>query len=506
IRLLPASKVQLLEKIWNIETSNQLAMKGKEWSIRNFRWANDTQSVGLQGHISADPQKSLSFRVDDFNLATLNSIIQRRLDGNVNAHVLVNDVYHNPSLQNAIDIRDLKVDNFLVGNVTGNNTWDPQGKKFLLEFLIDRLGNRIVDCTGYYDPYDYANALNITANLQKTNLKIIEPFLTGIFSNIEGTLSGAYTITGALARPVLKGEGNMAGGKLTVDYLKTTYLAEGIVGLSQEAIYFKNIQLTDMLRNKGKLEGKINHVNFGQMSIDMYASFENFQLLNTNGRDNNLFYGQGFASGDVSFTGPLNNLKITANATTRKNTRISIPISGTSTIERKDFINFVSFSDSLYQKRISESITKKVTLTGITCDLNLDVTPDAYCEIIIDLKSGDIIHGRGNGRIKLQLDTKGEFNMFGPVVFTEGGYNFTLYDIINKEFKIEPGSSITWYGDPYQGQMRIHASYNQLASFAPILPYTDPAIASTPQIRRKYQARVLLELEGPMLSPQIDFD
>lgn len=506
LQLLPSSRIQLLEKIWGIETDNQLSMKGKEWHIHNFRWSNDTQVVGLNGHISSDPKKTLALQVDDFSLSTLNSIIQRKLSGNVNADVRVSGVYDKPSLQNEIYIQDFKVDDFLVGNVTGNNTWNPEEKKFRLEFLVDRLAERIVDCTGYYDPYNTENALAITANLQKANLKVIEPFLEGIFSNIEGTLSGVYTVTGALAQPELKGEGEIDGGYITVDYLKTTYQLEGIIGLREKAIYFKNIQLTDILRNKGKLEGQINHLNFGQMSIDMNASFENFQLLNTSARDNSLFYGQGFATGDVSFTGPVNNLKITANATTRKNTRISIPIAGTTSIERKDFISFVNFSDSLYQKRISQSINKKITLTGITFDLNLDVTPDAYCEIIIDLKSGDIIHGRGNGKIKLQLDTKGEFNMFGPVVFTEGGYNFTLYDIISKEFKIEPGSSITWFGDPYQGQMKINASYNQLASYAPILPYSDPAILSSPQIRRKYQARVLLKLDGPMLSPQIEFD
>ena len=506
IHLLPSSKIQLLEKIWSVAADNQISTKGKEWGIHNFTWSSGAQAVGLDGHIASDPQKKLALRINDFNLSTLNSIIQRTLDGVVNAEVIVSSALDKPSLQNQLDIHELKVDNFLVGNIIGNNTWDPDEKKFKLEFFIDRLDRRIVDCSGFYNPYDAENALAITANLQQANLKIIEPFLTGIFNNIEGTLSGIYTVTGPLTEPELKGEGEINDGKLTVDYLKTTYQIGGIIGLRKEAIYFKNITLTDILRNKGKLEGQINHINFGRMSIDMGASFENFQLLNTNARDNSLFYGQGFATGDVRFTGPLNNLKITANATTRKNTRVSIPISGTAAVERKDFISFVNFSDSLYQKKISESINKKITLTGVTLDLNLDVTPDAYCEIIIDLKSGDIIHGRGNGKIKLQLDTKGEFNMFGPVVFTEGGYNFTLYDIINKEFKIESGSSITWYGDPYQGQMRINASYNQLASFAPILPYTDPAIATTPQIRRKYQARVLLKLEGPMLSPQIDFD
>lgn len=506
LRLLPSSKIQLLEKVWTMKAENQLAMKGKEWSIRNFQWSNNEQAIAVNGHVSSDPQKKLTLRIDDFNLSTLNSIIQRKLSGNVNAEVLVSGVYDKPNLQNLLTIQELKVDDFLVGDVTGNNQWDPEEKKFKLEFFIDRLSRRIVDCTGYYDPYNTTNALAITANLQQANLKVIEPFLKGIFSNIEGTLSGVYTVTGPLAQPELKGEGEIDGGKLTVDYLKTTYQIQGIVGLRKDAIYFKNIQLTDILRNKGKLEGEINHVNFGQMSIAMDASFENFQLLNTSARDNSLFYGQGFASGDVHFTGPLNNLKIIANATTRKNTRISIPVAGTTSIERKDFISFVNFSDSLYQKKATQAINKKITLTGITFDLNLDVTPDAYCEIIIDLKSGDIIHGRGNGRIKLQLDTKGEFNMFGPVVFTEGGYNFTLYDIISKEFKIEPGSSITWYGDPYQGQMRINASYNQLASFAPIISNQDPAVLSSPQVRRKYQARVLLKLDGPMLTPQIDFD
>jgi hypothetical protein len=78
-----------------------------------------------------------------------------------------------------------------------------------------------------------------------------------------------------------------------------------------------------------------------------------------------------------------------------------------------------------------------------------------------------------------------------------------LYDIVNKEFQIEPGSRITWYGDPYQGQMNIQASYNQMASIAPLLLIEDCA---APQLRRKYPIQVLLNLEGLLLSPFISFD
>jgi hypothetical protein len=371
--------------------------------------------------------------------------------------------------------------------------------------VIERLGSKIINCTGYYNPSEAKSPLFVTATLEKANLKIVEPFIDEILSNINGTISGTFSIIGSLNSPELNGEGKIENGQIMVNYLKTTYHFTGIIGLRPRAIYFEDIILTDALNNKGKLRGEITHVNFRQMKINIGAQFEKFHLLNTSARDNTLFYGQGYASGDVLFEGPIDNLKITANAITEKNTRISIPIGGTTSSEMKDFINFINFTDSTYKASVQTTATKKINLTGVTFDFNLEVTPDAYCEIIFDIKAGDIIHGRGNGKIKLQMDTKGEFNMFGPVVFTEGGYNFTLYDIINKEFKIEPGSSITWYGDPYQGNMKINATYNQLASLSPILQ-VDPSQLSSPQLRRKYQVQVLLKLDGPMMSPQIEFD
>ncbi len=201
-------------------------------------------------------------------------------------------------------------------------------------------------------------------------------------------------------------------------------------------------------------------------------------------------------------------MNILSNAKSEKNTRLFIPVAGSGSTEQQEYINFVSFNNTVQTTLNDKKKSNRVDLTGITFDLNLDVTPDAYCEIIFDLKAGDIIRGRGNGDIKLQVDTKGEFNMFGTVEFTEGWYNFTLYNIINKEFEIKKGSRITWYGDPYGANLNINATYNQLASLAPLTPLvmSDPSVASSPELRRKYPIEVLLKLEGHMLSPDITFD
>lgn len=139
--------------------------------------------------------------------------------------------------------------------------------------------------------------------------------------------------------------------------------------------------------------------------------------------------------------------------------------------------------------------------------LSLEITPDAYAEIIFDKKAGDIIRGSGRGNLKMDIDTKGEFTMFGGFEFERGGYNFTLGGVINKEFSINKGSKISWIGDPYGATLNIQASYRQLASLAPIMPQGNNPNAAVPNsLRRKFPIEVLLTLDGPMLSPQINFD
>jgi len=498
------SALTLLERVWTFSPDNRILMANREWYFRNLTLINEDQSLGLSGYISQDSLKKLFFTVDHFDVSTLNAVTGLKFTGTLNAKANVNDFYSNLSLENDIYIDSLTINEFLVGNVTGKNHWSTHDKKFDVNFFIDRLNNRIIDVTGYYDPKNNQSPLNLNASLQEANLKIIEPFLTDILSQWGGTISGSYKIQGKPNEPEFSGEGSVTNGQVMVNYLKTQYHFEGNVKLSKNALTLEEFELVDGLKNKAMLNGDISHTNFTNTYINLSARFQNFQVLNTSAKDNDLFYGTAYATGRVSLVGPVSNLKISATARSEKSTRIFIPIGGSSSVSKKEFINFVSFSDSTFMKNLKKKTNNKVDLSGITMNLNLDITPDAYCEIIFDQKVGDIIRGRGRGDLQLQLDTKGEFNMFGVFEFTEGFYNFTLYDIINKEFQIQKGSRITWYGDPYTGTLSINASYNQLASFGPIL--SDQSLSSYPQIRRKYPVQVMLKLDGPMLASTIGFD
>ena len=505
IKIMP-TRINILEKEWRVNQDNYSMVKANEWNIHRVEINHGEESILIDGLISYDPAKSLTLSMTNLNLDVLNSISTSKFKGIVTGKLEAKDIYHQLYLQNDVHIKDLTVDDFLIGDLTGINMWNREEKRFDIDFTIDRLEKRTLTLQGYYNPQG-KSPLNVLATLEKTNVKIIEPFLKGIFSQMDGTLSGIYKIEGTFVAPLINGEGEIEDGKLMIDYLKTLYTFNGALNITPNQFIFENFTMYDALKNKSSVDGYLTHRNFSKFRINLNAAFTNFQVLNTTSRDNSLFYGQAYSTGNLNMLGPLTNMKISATARTTKNTRIYIPISGAQSVEKSDFITFVNFKDSTKNK-INLALKKQNNEpSGITMDLNLDITPDAYAEIIFDIKAGDIIRGYGNGDIKLQLDTKGEFNMFGLFEFERGNYNFTLFDIINKEFNINKGSRISWYGDPYTGQLNVTASYRQLASMGPILinQVSEAALAS-PQLRRKYPVEVLLKLDGPMLSPQIQFD
>ncbi len=505
IRFAP-SNLTILDKMWTIEPSNSIEIQKQRIEIHNLNISHEGQELAFDGVLSADPSDVFNIRIDSIQLDNINTIINQQLSGTINGFADIREYYGETKIQSSGTLQELTIDDFLIGNITGTNNWNHLQQHFETSLSIERSEDRILLVDGTYTPSEETEQLNLTANLNKTNLKILEPFFGSFFSNIQGTASGLVRVTGKLRSPYIRGEGIIEDGQAHVNYLNTDYLLEGSFFLEPDRIGFQRINLTDTRDQKAFLSGIIGHTNYKDFYMDLQGVMNQFTVLETRAQDNELFYGTGIATGEISFEGPVKNMSITARARTERGTRIFIPIGDTESFEQKDFIQFLDFNDTTNIN--AETLVERVDLRGLKLDFDLEVTPAAYAEIIFDIKAGDIIRGRGNGDIKLQIDTKGDFNMFGDFEIQEGGYNFTLYNIINKEFEILPNSKISWYGDPYQGILDINATYNQLATFLPLLiqQESDEVYSESVELRRKYPVQVLLDIEGPLLSPTVDFD
>lgn len=141
--------------------------------------------------------------------------------------------------------------------------------------------------------------------------------------------------------------------------------------------------------------------------------------------------------------------------------------------------------------------------TEYRMEFNIDVTPEATLNLIMDPVGGDKITAHGSGHLRMSYDSEGELNMWGKYTLNRGAYNFTLQDIVVKDFNIREGSSIEFRGDPYAAQLDITASFSTNANLSDL----DKSFLDDPELNRTtVRVNALLKAKGDMRQPEIGFD
>ncbi|RRB02602.1 translocation/assembly module TamB domain-containing protein [Larkinella rosea] len=503
---LERSKFRLLDSVWTVSPENLIRIVGPEITVRNLTVSNQNQLISLGGRASRDSLQTLNVETKNFLLATLNPVFKTRISGVANGKVAIRGLYGLPLLDGSMTIDSLKYNDFLIGNVVNRSTLD-QSNRINLDTRIRRLDREVLAITGIYTPGESAaNPLDLKAVLEGTDLRILEPFVKDIASNIGGTATGVVTIKGKAGNPVLGGTVDVANGRLTLDYLKADIGFSDKVYFGSNEIVAKNMVLTDLNGGRATLNGGVYHDGFKYFTVDLnVVDMKNFKILNTTLKDNDQFYGTAVASGRASIDGPFDNLNIRANVTSNRGTKIFIPLDQAATVSKEEVIRFINVSPA-HRDSVAQANEPVVDLSGIRMDFNLSITPDAYCEIQLDRQTGDIIKAYGTGQLAMKIDTKGDFTMTGAYEIQQGEYTFTFENVINKRFQMLPNSRITWTGDPYEAMVDVKTAYTQYASLAPILQYYSSNSSNNPDRTRRYPVDLLINLNGRLLAPDISYD
>ncbi|WP_400193908.1 translocation/assembly module TamB domain-containing protein [Hymenobacter sp. B81] len=497
------SGVNLLGRDWTIAQDNVITVRGggREIDVQNFTIASGEQFISAVGQVSEDPTRSLHLEVRNLELATLAPLTGQNMTGRVYAVGDVRGVFGQLVAAARLSVDSLYFDRVLIGNVTGVSNWDNQASRLGVNLNVERDRQNVLSVAGSIAPGAAQDQLNLTGVLNDAPIKLAEPFLAGVLTNLGGTSRGTLRLTGKFASPRLRGDVDVRGGQLTFAYLNTTYTFEDRLRFFEDRMVFRNIRLRDVLGNTGTFDGTIYHRGFDDMRLALRASFRRMQVLNTTRRDNELYFGTAFATGTATVTGPVDNLVIDVRARTDAGTRLALPLDNAATATQANYIRFVNRNPALQDTTRTPvgPVRPKVDLSGIIFNGVFDVTPDAYMEVILDESTGDVIRGSAAGQLRLNIDTRGDFNMYGQLEIVRGAYNFTLQGLVNKEFQVRPGGSLTWNGDPLAGQMDVTATYTQRTPLAPILQQgsdvgNENATASVTAV---------MHLTGDMLLPRI---
>lgn len=510
-----SGNMSISDDVWGIKFDNSyLSIKNKVWNLSDnafIRWGKEKtsfDSIGLynaQSFISINGERSPSkltgtAELQNISLQDFSSLFSKtKFVGEMNGIIKLG----NEDVDGNLSIKDLKVDTIYIGDLEGEAVWDNIHKKVDIDVDVLRKNINTIELKGYYQPETakQEERIDLRAEFNDADIAALNPIMKGVITNIYGYATGNFKISGKILEPVVTGEAFVRKGRFKIPYLGTSYYFDDYIRMEDDYIQLDNIELKDENNQLCKVYGGVYHTYFSNFILNLHGDIKDngikgFQALNLPETDTSLFYGEAYVSGSWEITGPSNELKIGATAVSKKDTRIFIPLLSTSTVVQSNYISF--FEDSLPAQKQPK---RKIDLSGIQLDLNFDVTREAYTEIIFDKKAGDIIRGNGEGTMKLTIDTRGEFNMFGNYTIVDGKYNFTLAGLINKEFTIKQGSSITWNGNPYEGILDIDTEYEVYTPLKPIIQ--DPALANSPDATRRYPVAVLMGLNGSLLQPEI---
>lgn len=486
---------------WSLNEANEIAYIDSNLYFKNLDITNGEQKFSVFGSINKNPEVPLNIAFEDFNLKTINDITKSetvRLGGSIDGIASLNNFYNSPIFSADFQAKDLMINqqDFGKGNIRA--TWNKTYQKITINGrLASKETEQVIDLKGDYFPFEETDALDITLQLKNVGLNFAQPFLANFISDFDGKTSGKVIAKGKPAAPLLTGKLNLINTKAKVDYLNSAYFIKNeTLIIEPDWIGFNNITIEDERGEKAKSVGTIFHENYSNFNFDIFLYTTNFQMLNTNALQNNLYYGSAFAGGNINVSGYADNLTMDINVTSQKGTKLFIPLSGPYDVNTSSYITYVSSWDEIQQTE-----ENGVDLSGIQMNFNLDVTEDAEIQLIFDETAGDIMRAKGKGTLQMKINTLGEFLMYGEYAVSEGDYLFTLENIINKKFRVKPGGTITWNGDPYDARLDLTAIYRTRASLIDLNLPIDSTAA-----KRKVPVEVDLAMKNNFLAPDLSFD
>lgn len=493
------SDILLFDESWTFDEDNKILLSNETIFFSELGIRDTLQeSLYVNGQISSVADTDLRITTNKLEIEKANVFTTSSLKGDLQSsiHIVKNASDSAASFLGHVFLEELYYQDIMVGDLRGKSEWNASGRSITSSLTVEREDIKTISIKGDYFPKN-EEQLDFDILFDQAALILAQPFLEENFSSLEGYMNGNLKVGGSVKNPRVIGDFSINGG-LTINYLNTHYTVNGGIDFNRSSITLNSIKLVDRKGSEATLRGDIKHSNFQGFDTDFKIYANNFEFLNTSSIDNSLYYGSAYGSGLISISGPFDDLVIDASVRTDKNTRFFIPVSESSEVSQESYISFVNFSDT---SRSEEE--DKETFAGLTMNFNLEVTPDAYCELIFDIRTGEIIKGRGRGNLRLNISKDGEFTMFGPLAITEGSYTLTVANLVSKAFSVIPDSKITWYGDPYNAILDLEATYTQRASLDQLdPPDTEDVQASSPKV----PFLVVLALDGEMLSPDISFD
>lgn len=490
-------------------------------SISDFHLHHDNQFLVINGNAGKSPDDRLDIHLADIDLDyifdTLN-INYVQFGGLATGSLYATDVFSpNPKAEvDKLFVKNLAYNGTVLGDGDLFASWNNSEMCVEMGALISEENERRALMKGGI--WVTRDSLSFDFDANKVNVGFLQPFMSAFAEKVEGRASGRALLYGTFKDIDMRGRLKADTLALKLGFTNVTYSGSDSVIINPGRIEIPGFKLYDRNGHSALLRGELTHRYFHEPSFNFrLTDARHFLCYDTNEKINPDWYGTIFGSGTASVTGRPGVVNFQANMTTEKNSSFTFVLSDR---QNADDYKFLTFSDHRKEKIATpetdsvpdfvKEFYKKVQQqqagppTIFNMDIRADVTPDASLCIVMDPTAGDKIRAKGAGSMNISYSTESdEMKMYGRYTLEEGTYNFSLQDLILKDFNIRPGSSITFNGDPLDAALHITAAYRVNTNLTDL----DKSFADDKELNRtNVPLDALLKVDGELQHPNVSFD
>lgn len=516
------SSMSFNDSLWVIHPATITIADGAT-HISNWLIENGSQQLEIQGNVGKEADDVATLVLQNVDLDYLfDALSIPNVDfggiatGTITGRAIMSK---NPIARtDDLSVTSISYNDCTFGDAKITASWDATEQAINLDADIVGENDSHSTVKGLIYPTKNGGGLNLAFGAHNTPVGFLQPFMSAFSSAVAGRVSGNARLFGTFSDLDLEGQAFAQDFRITLPFTGTTYSVTDSVSFSPGVIELHDLTLFDSEGHRGNLNGRLTHRAFHDPVFRFaLTDAKDFLAYDIPENPDQIWYGKIYVNGGAEIIGAPGSVDINVTVSTAPASSFGFILSDNQSAGEYTFITFrdrnsgigMSAQESLVPEAVRIAARKarehlRELPTAINMNISVAANPNITVTLVMDPVAGDRIKAWGKGDLRMAYGSRNdEMEIFGTYTLERGNYNFSLQDIIVKDFSIDPGSSISFHGNPLAAQLNITAAYQTTANLTDL----DESFRDDKDLARTtVPVRALLKVSGDMRAPELDFD
>jgi conserved domain protein len=376
-----------------------------------------------------------------------------------------------PTISGDLSLTGFRYEDKKLGHFSASLFYEPRdNSSHYITADIGYNGQSAMTIDGIYRPQQRVSPLSGTLSLNAFPLELANPFILASGASLEGTAGGTVSLSGQLTAPILSGRLALSQGVLNLNTYGTHLRLDSIpLRMEQSNLFFDHYAIRPSADPTKAIyiDGSITRSTTPQARAELRVTSDELTLLNEPRptREDQLLYGRIIASTNMRVSGLMTSLRVRGSLNILSGTNCTYVLREDplqSSERMGELVEFKDFSDTLF---INRSEVAPPSLGGLDVGLTINVDPSVRIGADLTTDGQDYVHAQGGGRLNFTYPPYGEMSLVGRYEMSGGGeLSYTLPVVGNKQFAIDPTSTLAWNGSVTNPYLNFTATQKVKAS------------------------------------------